>query len=46
MHLIIGTMNYDGNMREDISEPKVKRPVNRWLELKNDETMEILIRRC
>jgi hypothetical protein len=32
-------MNYDGNMREDISEAKVKRPVNRWLELKNDETM-------
>ena len=32
-------MNYDGNMREDISEAKVKRPVNRWLELKNDESM-------
>jgi len=32
-------MNYDGNMREDISEAKIKRPVNRWLELKNDETM-------
>ena len=32
-------MNYDGNMREDINEVKVKRPVNRWLELKNDETM-------
>jgi hypothetical protein len=32
-------MNYDGNMREDINEAKVKRPVNRWLELKNDDTM-------
>jgi hypothetical protein len=32
-------MNYDGNMREDINEAKVKRPVNRWLELKNDESM-------
>ena len=32
-------MNYDGSMREDINEVKVKRPVNRWLELKNDETM-------
>jgi len=32
-------MNYDGNMREDINEAKIKRPVNRWLELKNDETM-------
>ena len=32
-------MNYDGSMREDINEAKVKRPVNRWLELKNDESM-------
>jgi len=32
-------MNYDGNMREDINEAKQKRPVNRWLELKNDESM-------
>ena len=32
-------MNHDGNMREDINEAKVKRPVNRWLELKNDDTM-------
>jgi len=32
-------MNYDGSMREDINEVKVKRPVNRWLELKNDESM-------
>ena len=24
---------------EDVNEAKVKRPVNRWLELKNDETM-------
>jgi hypothetical protein len=32
-------MNYDGNMREDINEAKLKRPVNRWLELKNDDTM-------
>ena len=27
-------MNYDGSMREDINEAKVKRPVNRWLEFK------------
>jgi hypothetical protein len=26
-------------LNEDINEAKVKRPVNRWLELKNDETM-------
>ena len=26
-------------LKEDINEAKVKRPVNRWLELKNDETM-------
>ena len=26
-------------MREDINESKSKRPVNRWLELKNDDTM-------
>ena len=32
-------MNYDGNMRESVNEAKVKRPVNRWLELKNDETL-------
>ena len=44
MVLIIGAMNYDGSMREDINEAKVKRPVNRWLELKNDETC-ILIKR-
>ena len=25
--------------KEDINEAKVKRPVNRWLELKNDDTM-------
>jgi len=24
---------------EDLNEAKIKRPVNRWLELKNDETM-------
>ena len=28
----------DGDV-DNISEGKVKRPVNRWLELKNDETM-------
>jgi hypothetical protein len=33
------SMNYTGNMRESINEAKVKRPVNRWLELKNDESM-------
>ena len=27
------------NMKESVNEAKVKRPVNRWLELKNDETM-------
>ena len=32
-------MNYDGSMREDINEAKVKGAVNRWLELKNDETI-------
>lgn len=32
-------MNYDGNMRESVNEAKVKRPVNRWLELKNDDSM-------
>jgi hypothetical protein len=26
-------------LKESINEAKVKRPVNRWLELKNDETM-------
>ena len=26
-------------LKESVSEAKVKRPVNRWLELKNDETM-------
>ena len=26
-------------MRESINEAQVKRPVNRWLELKNDESM-------
>lgn len=26
-------------IKESVSEAKVKRPVNRWLELKNDETM-------
>ena len=26
-------------LKEDINEAKQKRPVNRWLELKNDETM-------
>ena len=26
-------------LNEDINEAKVKRPVNRWLELKNDESM-------
>ena len=26
-------------IKESVSEGKVKRPVNRWLELKNDETM-------
>ena len=26
-------------LKEDINESKIKRPVNRWLELKNDETM-------
>ena len=28
-----------GSMDEDLNEAKIKRPVNRWLELKNDETM-------
>ena len=28
-----------GKMDEELNEAKVKRPVNRWLELKNDETM-------
>ena len=32
-------MNYDGNMRESVNESKSQRPVNRWLELKNDETL-------
>ena len=26
-------------LKEDINEAKIKRPVNRWLELKNDESM-------
>ena len=26
-------------LKESVNEAKVKRPVNRWLELKNDETM-------
>jgi len=26
-------------MKESVNEAKIKRPVNRWLELKNDETM-------
>ncbi len=32
-------MKIVGKMDEDLNEAKVKRPVNRWLELKNDETM-------
>ena len=28
-----------GLKKESVNEAKVKRPVNRWLELKNDETM-------
>ena len=28
-----------GKMDEELNEAKSKRPVNRWLELKNDETM-------
>ena len=33
-------MKIVGKMDEDsVNEAKVKRPVNRWLELKNDETM-------
>ena len=29
----------DAELIESVNEAKVKRPVNRWLELKNDETM-------
>lgn len=29
----------NNKMNESVNEAKVKRPVNRWLELKNDETM-------
>ena len=28
-----------GDIKESVNEAKVKRPVNRWLELKNDDTM-------
>ena len=28
-----------GKMDEELNESKIKRPVNRWLELKNDESM-------
>ena len=32
--------NKSGNeLKESVNEAKIKRPVNRWLELKNDETM-------
>ena len=32
-------MKIVGKMDEELNEAKVKRPVNRWLELKNDESM-------
>ena len=32
-------MKIVGKMDEELNEAKSKRPVNRWLELKNDETM-------
>ena len=31
--------DYQHGVKESVNEAKVKRPVNRWLELKNDETM-------
>ena len=40
---LLGKSWKGGNMRvvhkESVNEAKIKRPVNRWLELKNDETM-------
>jgi len=35
---LIGTFS-DFKINESVNEAKVKRPVNRWLELKNDDTM-------
>ena len=32
-------LKYLKSTKESVNEAKVKRPVNRWLELKNDETM-------
>ena len=32
-------LKYLKSMKESVNEAKVKRPVNRWLELKNDDTM-------
>ncbi len=34
-----GLMKFAESIDESVNEAKVKRPVNRWLELKNDETM-------
>ena len=34
-----GLMKFAESIGESVNEAKVKRPVNRWLELKNDESM-------